>query len=40
LYTLIDTTGTLGNSVWSINAAGSGSAERFVTGASSPALVR
>ncbi len=40
LYTLIDTTGTLGNSVWSISADGSGKAERFLASASSPALVR
>jgi len=40
LYTLIDTTGTQGNSVWSINADGSGNAERFLATASSPALVR
>lgn len=40
LYTLIDTTGTQGNSVWSINADGSGNAERLLASASSPALVR
>jgi hypothetical protein len=40
LYTLIDTTGTQGNSVWSISADGSGNAERFLASASSPALVR
>jgi hypothetical protein len=40
LYTLIDTTGTVGNSVWTIAADGSGAAERFLAGASSPALAR
>jgi hypothetical protein len=40
LYTLIDTTGTVGNSVWTIPADGSGTAERFLAGASSPAVVR
>lgn len=40
LYTLIDTTGTVGNSVWTIPADGSGAAERFLAGASSPALAR
>lgn len=39
-YTLIDTTGTQGNSVWSISADGSDTAERFLPSASSPALVR
>jgi hypothetical protein len=40
LYTLIDTTGSVGNSVWSIAADGSGAAQMFVAGAASPALVR
>lgn len=40
LYTLIDTTGTQGNSVWSISADGSGNAEQFLASASSPALAR
>jgi hypothetical protein len=40
LYTLIDTTGTVGNSVWAIHADGSGAAEPFLASASSPALVR
>jgi hypothetical protein len=40
LYTLIDTTGSVGNSVWTIRADGSGAAEVFVAGAASPALVR
>jgi hypothetical protein len=40
LYTLIDTTGTVGNAVWSISADGTGSAERLLASASSPALVR
>jgi hypothetical protein len=40
LYTLIDTSGIVGNSVWTIRADGSGTAEQFLAGASSPALVR
>jgi hypothetical protein len=40
LYTLIDTTGIVGNAVWSIGADGSGSAVRLLASASSPALVR
>lgn len=37
---LVDTTGTVGNSVWTIAADGSSAAERFLAGASSPALTR
>lgn len=40
LYTLIDTSGIVGNSVWTVRADGSGMAERFLASASSPALVR
>jgi hypothetical protein len=40
LYTLIDTSGIVGNSVWTIAADGTGKAERFLAAASSPALVR
>ena len=40
LYTLVDTTGAVGNSVWTIRADGSGAAAPFLASASSPALVR
>jgi hypothetical protein len=40
LYTLIDPTGIVGNSVWTIRTDGSGVADRFLVAASSPAVVR